>query len=188
MGWLEDALRRELAARCPARAGRRELRAAAVLIPLVSWPGEHRLLLTLRSADLRRQPGDVSFPGGAIDAADRSPLAAALRESEEEIGLEARDVEILGQLDERETVTGFRITPFVGAVRGPYPFQPNHEVEKLILVPLSELRRPEIRRVEYRRRRGGTVPVYHYQYRGHDIWGITGRLIKDLLEILPEKR
>jgi 8-oxo-dGTP pyrophosphatase MutT (NUDIX family) len=167
-------------------ASRRELRPAAVLIPLVSEPGGHQLLLTRRARDLRRQPGDISFPGGAIDEADPTPLAAALRESEEEVGLKRGDVNVLGQMDERETVTGFRITPFVGAVRGPYPFKPNHEVAELILAPIATLRQPGTLRLEYRiLESGAKIRVYHYLFQGHDIWGITGRLIKELLDILP---
>src|SRR5210317_489758 len=112
MGSLEEALRQKLAVRKPTHVSGRGLRKAAVLIPLVSMPDEHQLLLTLRASNLRRQPGDISFPGGAIDDSDASPLAAALRESEEEVGLKAGHVRILGQMDERETVTGFRLTPF----------------------------------------------------------------------------
>lgn len=187
MGWLEDLLRERLSDPRPTADFRRELRPAAVLIPIVSRPEDYYLLLTRRAANLRRQPGDISFPGGAIDTVDPSPLAAALRESEEEVGLKAEDVDVLGQMDERETVTGFRITPFVGAIVGPYPYRPNHEVEQLIEVPLSTLRRPDVLQVERRFFRGKRIPVYHYLYQGHDIWGITGRLIKELLELIPER-
>ena len=88
-------------------------------------------------------------------------------------------------MDEHETVTGFRITPFVGAVSGPYPFQSNHEVEELILAPLSALRHEDSLTVEHREHRGKRIPVYHYRYEHYDIWGITGRLIKELLELIP---
>jgi 8-oxo-dGTP pyrophosphatase MutT (NUDIX family) len=156
------------------------------LIPLVSTPENLQLLLTRRASNLRRQPGDISFPGGAIDATDPNPLAAALRESEEEVGLLRSDVVVLGQMDEHETVTGFRVAPFVGVVKGPYRFQPNREVAELIRVPLSDLRRPEMLHIEHRRYRGQMVPVYHYLYEDYDIWGITGRIIKELLDLIPE--
>ena len=187
MDTLEDALRRRLMSRPPARVPQSDLRPAAVLIPLVSMPRDHQILLTRRASNLRRQPGDISFPGGAVDEDDPSPLAAALRESEEEVGLEAGKVKILGQMDERETSTGFRITPFVGSVNGRYPFRPNHEVEELIRVPLSVLRRPDTLQPEYRRHRGRKVKVYHFLVGGYDIWGITGRLIRDFLDLLPEE-
>jgi 8-oxo-dGTP pyrophosphatase MutT (NUDIX family) len=188
MDRLEQELRRRLDARSPRRASEDHLRPAAVLVPLISEAAGYKLLLTVRASSLRRQPGDISFPGGAIDPADSSPLAAALRESEEEVGLNATDVDILGQMDEMPTITGFRITPFVGLVTGPYAFQHNHEVEELLLVPLATLRKPSVVWVEQREiRPGHRVSVYHYRYGEHDIWGITGRLVKELLELLPRE-
>jgi len=185
MARLEEVVRRRLAARSPRRASTKDLRPAAVLVPLVAEADGYRLLLTVRASSLRRQPGEVSFPGGAIDRDDASPLTAALRESEEEVGLKASDVDVLGQMDEFQTITGFRITPFVGLVRGPYVFQVNHEVEKLLLVPLSTLREPGVVSVEQREiRPGHRIPVYHYRYREHDIWGITGLLVKELLDLV----
>lgn len=185
MGSLEEELRQKLSSRTPRTLARSEARPAAVLIPLVWEPEGHRLLLTERASNLRRQPGDISFPGGAIDAGDATPLDAALRESEEEVGLQPSDVEVLGQMDERETVTGFRITPFVGAVHGPYPFRANHEVAELIFAPLSLLRRSGAYRIEHRRRDSGALfEVYHFLYQDYDIWGITGRLIKELLDLI----
>lgn len=184
---IEQHLRDRLSARAPCRVFETDLRPAAVLLPLVSEPDGHLLLLTRRSSTLRRQPNEISFPGGAVDSNDPSPLDAALRESEEEVGLKRSDVEILGQMDELVTVTGFVITPFVGVVRGPYPFRANHEVAELILVPLAWLRQPEVLRVELRTVRPGLeVPVYHYRHGPHDIWGITGRLVKELLAVLPD--
>lgn len=181
---LPALLRERLGAREPKRA-RSDLRPAAVLLPLVVHPGHYRLLLTRRASNLRRQPGDISFPGGAIDPKDATPLAAALRESHEEVGLAPGDVTLLGQLDERDTVTGFRITPFVGAVQGPYPFKANHEVAELMEVPLDALTAPSVLRVEKRRFPDGrTRDVFHYQWGKHDIWGITGRLVNELLKLL----
>ena len=103
MALIEQELRRRLDARNPRRASEDHLRPAAVLVPLISEADEYKLLLTVRASSLRRQPGEISFPGGAIDPADASPLDAALRESEEEVGLKASDVNILGQMDEMPT-------------------------------------------------------------------------------------
>ncbi len=188
MGWLEGALRHRLSARAPSKITRQGLRPAAVLIPVVSGSEGYSLLLTRRASNLRRQPGDISFPGGAIDPSDPTPLAAALRECEEEVRLRPFHVDILGQMDERATVTGFRITPFVGGVAGPYPFQPNHEVAELLQVPLASLQQPGVCRVERRRLDSGKWgKIYHYLYQGYDIWGITGRLIKEFLDLVPGK-
>lgn len=186
MSKIVEQVRDKLSARVP-RAAAPHLRAAAVLVPIVVSPepeGE-RLLLTRRSQNLRRQPGDIAFPGGAVDPDDPTPLATALRESHEEVGLSTGDVTIVGQMDERGTVTGFRITPFVAAVAGPYPFRANHEVEELIEVPIVALTAPEVLEIEERRLPDGSLrAVYHYHFEGHDIWGITGRLIKEFLDLI----
>ena len=185
MARLEETIRERLEARSPRRASTDTLRPAAVLMPLIVEADDYKLLLTVRASSLRRQPGDISFPGGAIDPDDASSLTAALRESEEEVGLKAADVDILGQMDEMPTITGFRITPFVGLVNGPYAFRRNHEVEKLLFVSLASLRKPAAVSVEQREIGSGRrIPVYHYRYGEHDIWGITGRLVKELLTLL----
>lgn len=182
-----DELARRIKTRLSEREPRRgpsHLRPAAVLLPIVRRPDGHHLLLTRRAETLRRQPGDIAFPGGAVDPSDPSLFATALRESREEVGLRAGDVELLGQMDERGTVTGFRITPFVGVVEGPYPFETNHEVDALLEVPLSVLAAPEVLEVEERYFRGKKRKVYHYLVNGHDIWGITGQLVRDFLSLL----
>ena len=185
MARLEETIRARLEARSPQRGATDRLRPAAVLMPLIVEADDYKLLLTVRASSLRRQPGDISFPGGAIDPDDASSLTAALRESEEEVGLKAADVDILGQMDEMPTITGFRITPFVGLVNGPYAFRQNHEVEELLFVPLATLRKAGAVSVEQREiGPGHRIPVYHYRYGEHDIWGITGRLVKELLTLL----
>ncbi len=179
-----DKLRERLSNREPQR-GPSELRPAAVLIPLILAPEGHRLLFTIRASNLRRQPGDISFPGGAVDASDNTPLVIALRESREEVGLESEHVSVLGQMDERGTITGFRVTPFVGAIRGPYPFRANHEVEELLEVPLEALNDEHTLEIEYRRLPDGSRhEVYHYVYGKYDIWGVTGQLVKEFLELI----
>jgi 8-oxo-dGTP pyrophosphatase MutT (NUDIX family) len=180
---LVEVVRERLRSRAPATAYSK-LRSAAVLIPIMVEPEGHSLLLTRRADTLRRQPGDISFPGGAVDPSDENPLAAALRESREEVGLDPEAVSVLGQMDERETITGFRIAPFVGAVLGPYDFAPNHEVAELLKVPIAALWDPKALSIEKRRVNGRLHDIYHYRYRGHDIWGITGRLVRDFLELI----
>jgi 8-oxo-dGTP pyrophosphatase MutT (NUDIX family) len=183
VGDLVRAVEERLRSRIPASAPP-GLRPAAVLIPIVLEPKGHSLLLTRRAEMLRRQPGDISFPGGAVDPSDESPLAAALRESREEVGLDPEAVTVLGQMDERGTITGFRITPFVGVILGPYDFATNHEVGELLKVPIAILSDPKALSIETRRLRGLPREVYHYRYREHDIWGITGQLVKDFLELI----
>ena len=183
MDELVRSVRERLRDRVPGSAPSK-LRPAAVLIPILVSPEGHSLLLTRRAKNLRRQPGDISFPGGVVDPSDETPLAAAFRESREEVGLDSKAVALLGQLDERETVTGFRITPFVGAVLGTYDFEPNHEVGELLKVPLSALTDPAALSIEVRQVNGLPRQVYHYRYREHDIWGITGQLVKDFLELI----
>ena len=183
VGDLVKAVGERLRNRVPASAPP-GLRPAAVLIPIVVEPEGHSLLLTRRAETLRRQPGDISFPGGAVDPSDETALAAALRESREEVGLDPQAVTVLGQMDELGTVTGFRITPFVGVVIGPYDFAPNHEVGELLKVPIGILSDPAALSIEIRRIRGVARDVYHYRYREHDIWGITGQLVRDFLELI----
>lgn len=179
-----ERVRRRLADHVP-KIGPSGLRPAAVLMPILVSSRIDTLLLTRRSQALRRQPGDIAFPGGSVDPEDASPLATALRESREEVGLDSNDVTILGQMDARGTVTGFSITPFVAAVAGPYPFRTNREVETLIEVPITTLSDPDILEIEKRRFPDGSLrSVYHYHFDGHDIWGITGQLIKEFLELI----
>ena len=184
MSGIVETVRARLRDHVP-RRGPAHLRAAAVLVPIVVGGESDKLLLTRRSEKLRHQPGDIAFPGGSVDSRDPSPLATALRESREEVGLGSRDVTVLGQMDERGTVTGFRITPFVGVVAGPYRFRPNEEVAALLEVPIDALRAPGVLEVERRRLPDGIHrDVYHYHFEGNDIWGITGQLIKEFLDLI----
>jgi 8-oxo-dGTP pyrophosphatase MutT (NUDIX family) len=172
---LVKVVRERLQKRVPASAPL-GLRPAAVLIPIVVEPEGPSLLLTRRAQTLRRQPGDISFPGGAVDPSDPTPLAAALRESREEVGLDSEAVTLLGQMDERGTVTGFRITPSWGRFSAVH-FEPNHEVGELLQSP-SRLSDPAAFD------RNAPLKVFPrglpLRYREHDIWGITGQLVKDL--------
>ena len=167
------------------------LRAAAILVPLVARGGDYRLVLTRRAAGLRRQPGQIAFPGGMVEPADRSELAAALRESQEEIGLEPRDARILGRLDDRLTVQGFRLVPFVALIPAAAEIHAGPEVDLVFEAPLDALRSPDCETTEIQRfpkvpgaEGGGSRVVFHYRYQGHDIWGLTGRVIRDLLDLL----
>ena len=158
---------------------------AAVLVPLVDR-GEPFLVFAKRTDRVGTHRGQISFPGGRVDASDAGFLEAALREAEEEIGLPRAVVEPLGALDDTETVaTQFIITPFVGVVRAPVAWQPDgHEIEKVIEVPLAALRDLANLRVEQRERDGVLHEVLFWDYQGETIWGATARILKQYLDVL----
>lgn len=160
---------------------------AAVLVPIVDR-GEPFLVLAKRTEHVGTHRGQISFPGGRLDPSDRGLLEAALRESEEEIGLPRAAVEPLGALDDTETVaTQFVITPFVALVRAPVAWQPDgREIEKVIEVPLAALRDRANLRVEYREREGALHEVLFWDYQGETIWGATARILKHYLDLLED--
>lgn len=158
---------------------------AAVLVPIVDR-GEPFLVFAKRTDRVGTHRGQISFPGGRVDPTDAGFLEAALRESEEEIGLPRAVVEPLGALDDTETVaTQFIITPFVGLVREPVAWQPDgHEIDKVIEVPLAALRDRANLRIEYRERGGVLHEVLFWDYQGETIWGATARILKQYLDVL----
>ncbi|MCI0574106.1 MAG: CoA pyrophosphatase [Myxococcaceae bacterium] len=183
-----DALWAQVKARLEAHAPRAvnlpglELREAAVLVPLRLHGGVPHLLFTVRPATLRSHAGQVSFPGGARDASDPTPLHAALREAEEELGIPQSAVTVLGQLDETPTTSAFRIAPFVGAVQADLPLSPSpDEVAEVFEVPLGELLAPGVHRTERRGAMGREWEVDFYPWGGHTIWGATARIVRNLL-------
>ncbi len=164
----------------PARSARPRRR-AAVLCPLVRREGGLHVTLTVRSAQLKVHAGQIAFPGGKIDPTDPSPLAAALREAEEEIGLAADRVDILGTLDPYDTSTGFVVTPFVGTVDPRFvPVPSEGEVAEVFEVPLDFLMDPanheRIEKVHEGRRRH-FYQMVHGRYR---IWGATAGMLRNL--------
>ncbi len=159
----------------------RPLRPASVLVPLVERGAGLNLILTRRAAFLKHHPGQVAFPGGKQDATDATPLAAALREAEEEIGLAPAQVEVLGRLDLHETVTDFAITPFVGLVDpGFRPVVDRAEVDEVFEVPLAFALDPQNLQVQSRAWQGRVRRYYVIAYGPHYIWGATARMLKTL--------
>jgi 8-oxo-dGTP pyrophosphatase MutT (NUDIX family) len=159
---------------------------AAVLLPLYGWPDEPGLIFTERRADLRRHAGEISFPGGRQDEADADPMATALREAEEEIGLRPAEVQLSGALPPTSTfVTGYRIHPFVGIVADPseLALKPNPaEVETVLAFSLDGLRKGyAMRRLV---RRGVPIHTPTYEIDGQLIWGATARILSELLDRL----
>ena len=153
---------------------------AAVLVPIVDRPVPG-VLLTLRPETMRKHPGQVSFPGGRIDPDDDGPVAAALREAEEEIGLPRAAVEIIGMADRYRTITGFEVTPVVGILTPELTLTPHPgEVAAIFEVPLDYLLDPAhqlVRSVEWR---GRQRCYYEIEYQGRRIWGATAAMIVNL--------
>ncbi len=157
---------------------------AAVLVPLHEGPDGPSVLLTVRRADLRQHAGQISFPGGRVEPGEDSQ-AAALREAQEEVGLDPGRVEILGQLSETVVLqSAFRLTPWVGSVPYPYPYAAApREVEAIWHVPLAALLAPGVHRTERRHFYGLDVDVHFYDVEGRTIWGATARVLSELLGI-----
>jgi len=160
---------------------------AAVLIPITVWGDELAILFTKRTNSVNSHQNQISFPGGAIEKKDADPLAAALRETEEEIGIKKKDIEILGELEARNTSTGFYIYPFVGFIHNLDEIQINKlEVERIIYIPEKWLRDPKNSHTEiYKGRDTRTYPVIAFSnYDGEKVWGITASLVRKLLGII----
>jgi 8-oxo-dGTP pyrophosphatase MutT (NUDIX family) len=159
-------------------------RAAAVLLPIIDRPGGLTVLLTLRASDLRAHSGQVAFPGGKIDAGE-SPHHAALRETQEEIGLEASFVEPLGWLDPFFTGTGFRIAPLVALIDPSFELSVNKlEVDEAFETPFAFLMDVTNHRLEEREWEGRRRRYYAMVHEGRYIWGATAGILRNLYEKL----
>ncbi|MBX7200672.1 MAG: CoA pyrophosphatase [Rhodospirillaceae bacterium] len=163
--------------------------AAAVLVPLVEREGGFSLILTQRNADLKAHAGQISFPGGRMEQEDANAEAAALREAHEEIGLDPKTVEILGRLDPYRTVTGFDVTPVVGAVSPPLALKPDPvEVAEIFEVPLAFFLDPANHQRHSRTSPSGAVRAYYAMpYQDRYIWGATAGMLVNLYEVLTAK-
>ena len=155
------------------------LQEAAVLMPLVRRHGALNVLLTRRSESLSSHAGQISFPGGRLASRIETPLDAALRESQEEVGLEPRRVEVLGRMAQYPTVTGFIIHPFVGYVDDPGRLRPQpSEVAEIFEVPLSfflDERNHKPHEIEYE---GCNYRLHAMPYGDYYIWGVTAALLR----------
>jgi len=177
---------RERVARRPAISiAAPEYKRACVLIPFVrNHSGGWSILFTRRSEKLAAHSGQIAFPGGGVEPGE-SLAAAAIREAHEEVGIPPERVELLGRLDDVVTHSGFLVAPFVGVLheRIDYVLQAS-EVVEVFEVPIEALldpRNPEVRYVPFRGRR---FPAYFYAYEGYEIWGLTGRMLKALLDLV----
>jgi len=153
---------------------------AAVLVAVVERP-DPTVILTLRPETMRKHPGQISFPGGRIDPGDDGPIAAALREAHEEIGLPPGLVEVIGIADRYRTVTGFEVTPVIGIVPPDLPLSPHPgEVAALFEAPLTYLLDPRHQNIRSAVWRGRERTYYEIDYEGRRIWGATAAMIVNL--------
>lgn len=185
-----EEIRRKLA--MADKTPRREIddtayRNAAVLLPLACFENRWHLLFTRRSDALPEHRGQVSFPGGVIEAEDRLAEDAALRETYEEIGIQPRDIQILGRLRDFPTITGYLIKPVVGVIPWPYPLTlSTEEVSRVFLIPIEWLADPgHQEEIEMVFPNGWKEKVIHFQlYDNEKVWGATARIAVDLLKAL----
>ncbi len=159
-------------------------RRACVLIPLIRNGGGWSILFTRRSENLAAHSGQIAFPGGSVEAGEALE-AAAIREAEEEVGIPPRHVELIGRLDDVITHSGFLVAPFAGIVHEPFEYViQESEVVEVFDVPLEALldaNNPEVRYVPWRQQQ---YPAYFYHHGPHEIWGLTGRMLKAFLDLV----
>ena len=163
-----------------------KLRRAAVLVALVARPEGVTVLLTRRTDHLKSHAGQISFPGGRAEELDSSPIETALRETEEEVGLHRRHIEIIGVLPDHATVTAYRITPVVALVQPPFDLRPDpNEVAEIFEVPLAFL----MDGLNHQRREldlpeSGRRSFYSMPYETYFIWGATATILRNLFHFL----
>lgn len=191
-------IEKKLRERRPFLLGSEEMHKAAVMLPLLSQNGEIGVLLEVRANHLKRQPGEVCFPGGRVDPADPSEEEAAIRETMEELGIQRDQIHVLGPLDLLVTYHRELVYPFVCSLAQTAVIQPNpEEVAEVFFVPLAYLCEASWERYDvsltikppshfpYSRIaqgknypwRAGTVPEYFLDYQGRTIWGLTARIL-----------
>ena len=162
---------------------------AAVLLGLIDRPGGLTLLFTERSPDLKDHPGQVSFPGGRIEARDAGPEEAAMREAEEEVGMERGLISVAGCLENLLTVTGFLVTPVVAFVVAEFkPVVDGREVTEAFEVPLAFLLEARNIRTTWRDRLGTRIRVYEIDYGGHRIWGVTAAILVQFISLISNEK
>ncbi|WP_428908607.1 NUDIX hydrolase [Niallia sp. Krafla_26] len=185
--------------------GHQEFQKYAVLLPLITKENETHILFEVRSMNLRRQPGEICFPGGRIEKEDLSPCQCAIRETSEELGINEDDIENVWPLDVMVNATGNIIYPFVGTIKNPEKIKPNEwEVGEVFTVPLTYFLNndPEVYKIHFKVVPEEDFPVdllvggenykwqirhkdeYFYKYNGKVIWGLTAKILVHFLSIL----
>jgi 8-oxo-dGTP pyrophosphatase MutT (NUDIX family) len=159
---------------------------SAVLIPLYQKQGHYGIVFIRRTETVKTHKGQISFPGGVRDSRDRTLLHTAIRESREEIGLKAGDIEILGEMDDELTTTSdYIVTPFVAMIPWPYRFTRNEdEVAEIIETPINVLLAKGHLKANTETLGDRPIESFTYYYQGKVIWGATARILKKLLDII----
>ena len=160
---------------------------AAVLAPIIELDGAYSILFTKRAEHLGDHPGQMSFPGGGREPADADLAATALREANEEIGLRPADVELVGRIDDIETVTRYIVRPFVGRIPA-QPYTPDaSEVAEIVRLPVAALTDRENYESEHRDHpHYGPIRIHFFHVGGYTVWGATGRMLAQLLELTTD--
>ena len=186
-GWMEEVRARLSSRERRGVAMAPSLRRAGVLVPLFVRDGAVWTVVTRRTDSVEHHRGQISFPGGAAEEGDETLFHTALREAQEELGIEPKDAIPLGRLSPLATVTGFYVEPFVVAIPQPYVFAPEgSEIAEVLEVPLAALLREGV--LERRRLPGREEIVLFYDYGGQVIWGATARIVEELLDALTDER
>lgn len=165
------------------------LKPAGVLVPIIDREAAGlSLLLTQRSAELKHHAGQVSFPGGRMEAHDANIVVTALRETHEEVGIAQHEVNVLGYLRPMPTITGYAVTPVVGLVSGAVELELDHtEVEYAFEVPLAFLLDPANKKMLERNVDGRMAVMAEYHYEGQRIWGATAFIIQQFIKFIIDK-
>jgi len=163
--------------------------AAAVLVPLVDRPEGLTVLLTQRASQLAKHAAQISFPGGRLEESDADVASAALREAQEEIGLDPAHVSIFGYLPDHLVISGFRVTPVLSLVTPPFSLELNAaEVAEVIEVPVSHVFDTGNHKARLRRVGDEDMLLYDIPWQGHSIWGATAGMLLTLVRMVQEER
>ena len=160
---------------------------ASVLIPILTFKKDLEILLTKRSNSLKNHPGQIAFPGGKKDQIDSSPIETALRETQEEVGLNPKNVEIIASLPSHRTATGFVIKPYLGLINQPFSeILRQGEVDEVFTVPYEYILNEKNFSIQTRKWNGSQRSYYVVPYGPYYIWGATARILLNLSRALSQ--
>lgn len=161
---------------------------SAVLVPVYEKDHELHIILTERSQTVEHHKGQICFPGGVQEPKDKNLWHTALRETEEELGIPERDIHYVTELPQQLTPSFYEMTPFVAFIHGEILLKPNpHEIKSVIEIPIHYIKNKENLYFERRVFFNKEVRIPYYLFNDHKIWGATGRILYDLIEIWHEK-